>query len=201
MGLLDSFWGIMLPFMAHASTIFFFSQYLLSIPKDIVDAGRVDGASEYGIFFRFIVPIMKPAFSAMAILGGHEQLEQLPLAHLVLRSGKKYVLSIGLNTLLTPYGNNYDILIAGACFSIIPLLILFFYSEVLHRRHDHGQCQRLMTLGGVLLVTISDVAKRAKVSRSTVSRVLNNQMHHIREETRQSSAQSRRGSSITSPTE
>ena len=59
MGLLDSMWGIVLP-LAHATTIFFFRQFLVSIP-DIVDAGRVDGASEYGIFFRLIV-LMKPAF-------------------------------------------------------------------------------------------------------------------------------------------
>lgn len=129
MGLLDSFWGIILPFMAHASTIFFFRQYLLSIPKEIVDAGRVDGASEYGIFFRLILPIMKPAFSAMAILVGMNSWNNFLWPMLVLRSGKKYVLSIGLNTLLTPYGNNYDILIAGACFSVIPLLILFSFTQ------------------------------------------------------------------------
>lgn len=129
MGLLDSFWGIVLPFMAHASTIFFFRQFLLSIPQDIVDAGRVDGASEYGIFFRLIIPIMKPAFAAMAILVGMHSWNNFLWPLLVLRSGKKYILAIGLNTLLTPYGNNYDILIAGACFSVIPLLILFAFTQ------------------------------------------------------------------------
>lgn len=129
MGLLDSFWGIMLPFLAHASTIFFFRQFLTSLPRDIVDAGRVDGASEYGIFFRLVVPIMKPAFSAMAILVGMHSWNNFLWPMLVLRSGQKYTLAIGLNTLLTPYGNNYDILIAGACFSIIPLLILFSFTQ------------------------------------------------------------------------
>jgi arabinosaccharide transport system permease protein len=129
MRLLDSVWGILLPFLAHASTIFFFRQFLVSIPKDIVDAGRVDGASEYGIFFRLIVPIMKPAFSAMAILVGMNSWNNFLWPLLVLRSGKKYTLAIGLNTLLTPYGNNYDILIAGACFSIIPLFLLFLFAQ------------------------------------------------------------------------
>ena len=129
MGLLDSVWGIMLPFLAHATTIFFFRQFLTSIPRDIVDAGRVDGASEYGIFLRLIVPLMKPAFSAMAILVGMNSWNNFLWPMLVLRSGQKYTLAIGLNTLLTPYGNNYDILIAGSCFSIIPLLILFLSAQ------------------------------------------------------------------------
>lgn len=129
MGLLDSIWGIMLPYLAHATTIFFFRQFLTSIPKDIVDAGRVDGASEYGIFFRVVVPLMKPAFSAMAILVGMNSWNNFLWPMLVLRSGQKYTLAIGLNTLLTPYGNNYDILIAGSCFSIIPVVILFLSAQ------------------------------------------------------------------------
>ncbi len=129
MGLLDSIWGIMLPYLAHATTIFFFRQYLTSIPRDIVDAGRVDGASEYGIFFRLVVPLMKPVMSAMAILVGMNSWNNFLWPMLVLRSGQKYTLAIGLNTLLTPYGNNYDILIAGACFSITPVLILFLSAQ------------------------------------------------------------------------
>lgn len=129
MGLLDSIWGVMLPFLAQVTTIFFFRQYLAGIPKDIVDAGRVDGATEYGIFFRLILPIMKPAMSAMAILVGMGSWNNFLWPMLVLRSGEKYTLAIGLNTLLTPYGNNYDILIAGSCFSIIPILILFLCAQ------------------------------------------------------------------------
>ena len=68
MGLIDTYTGIVLPGITSASTVFFFRQYLLGIPKDLISAGRIDGASEYGIFFRIIIPIMKPAFAAMAIL-------------------------------------------------------------------------------------------------------------------------------------
>lgn len=69
-GMMDSYVSVVLPFLAHASTIFFFRQYLLGLPKSLIEAGRIDGATEYGIFFKLIVPIMKPAFSAMAILNG-----------------------------------------------------------------------------------------------------------------------------------
>ncbi|MFA9463978.1 MAG: carbohydrate ABC transporter permease [Velocimicrobium sp.] len=125
MGLNNTYAGIILPFMANASTIFFFRQYLSGIPKEIISAGRVDGATEYGIFIRLIFPIMKPAMAAMAILNGMTYWNNFLWPLLTLQESRKYTLPIGLNTLLTPYGNNYDLLIVGSCFSIIPIFILF----------------------------------------------------------------------------
>ena len=125
MGLIDTYTGIILPGITSASTIFFFRQYLTGIPRDLINAGRIDGASEYGIFFRIIIPIMKPAFAAMAILNTMGAWNNLLWPLLVLKSDTKFTLPIGLNTLLTPYGNNYDLLIVGSFFSVIPVLIIF----------------------------------------------------------------------------
>ena len=125
MGLDDSYAAVILPFLAQAMTIFFFRQYLVGIPREIVEAGRVDGVTEYGIFFRLVLPLMKPAMAAMAILNGMASWNNFLWPLLVLRSPEKYTLPIGLNTLLTPYGNNYSLLIVGAFFSLIPILLLF----------------------------------------------------------------------------
>ena len=125
MGLSDSYAAVLLPFLANAMTIFFFRQYLLGMPKEIIEAGRIDGATEYGIFFKLIMPIMKPSFAAMAILNGMNSWNNFLWPLLVLRSSDKYTLPIGLNTLVTPYGNNYDLLIVGSFFSVLPILILF----------------------------------------------------------------------------
>jgi arabinosaccharide transport system permease protein len=125
MGLADTYTVIALPFLASAVTIFFFRQYFLGIPKEILEAGRVDGVSEFGIFFRLVLPITKPAMAAMAILNGMLCWNNFLWPLLVLRSPEKFTLPIGLNTLLTPYGNNYELLIIGAFFSLIPILILF----------------------------------------------------------------------------
>lgn len=125
MGLSDSYAAVLLPFIANASTIFFFRQYLQGIPKEIIESGRIDGATEYGIFFKLIVPIMKPSFAAMAILNGMNSWNNFLWPLLILRSSSKYTLPIGLNTLITPYGNNYDLLIVGSFFSVLPILILF----------------------------------------------------------------------------
>lgn len=125
MGLIDSMWGIILPFAAAPLPIFFFRQYLSGIPKDFLDAARVDGCSEYGIFLRIILPLMKPAFAAMGIFVGMNSWNNFLWPLIVLSSKGKLTLSIGLQTLITPYGNNYDVLIAGAVFSVIPVIILF----------------------------------------------------------------------------
>lgn len=123
--MVNSYSAIILPGIANAGTIFFFRQYLRSIPKEIIQSGRVDGANEYAIYFRVIMPIMKPSFAAMAILNGMNSWNNLLWPFMVLGDENKFTLPIGLKTLLTPYGNNYDLLIVGSFFSIIPIFILF----------------------------------------------------------------------------
>ncbi|MWJ33715.1 MULTISPECIES: carbohydrate ABC transporter permease [Saccharibacillus] len=123
--LMNTYSAIILPGIASAATIFFFRQYLSGIPKEIIAAGRVDGASEYGIYWRLILPIMKPSFAAMAILNGMNSWNNFLWPFMVLSDERKYTLPIGLKTLLTPYGNNYDLLIVGSFFSIIPIFLLF----------------------------------------------------------------------------
>ena len=124
-GAADQYWIVVVPFLAQAVTIFFFRQYFLGIPREILEAGRIDGVTEFGIFFRLIIPIAKPAYPAMAILNGMQTWNNFLWPLLVLRSAEKFTLPIGLNTLLTPYGNNYELLIIGAFFSLIPILLLF----------------------------------------------------------------------------
>ncbi|MBT2764152.1 carbohydrate ABC transporter permease [Paenibacillus sp. ISL-20] len=125
LGLMNSYSAIVLPGIASAATIFFFRQYLRGVPKEMIAAGRVDGATEYGIYVRLILPVMKPSFAAMAILNGMNSWNNFLWPFMVLSDDSKYTLPIGLKTLLTPYGNNYDLLIVGSFFSIIPIFILF----------------------------------------------------------------------------
>lgn len=124
-GLADSYVMVVIPFLAAPVTIFFFRQYFLGIPHEMLEAGRVDGVTEFGIFFRLVVPIIRPALAAMAILNGMLAWNNFLWPLLVLRSAENFTLPIGLNTLLTPYGNNYELLIIGSFFSMIPILILF----------------------------------------------------------------------------
>lgn len=139
--LMDSMWGIILPAMAGPMPIFFFRQYLSGLPRDFVDAARVDGCSEYGIFFRVILPLMRPSLASMGIFIGMNSWNNFLWPMIVLRSSDKLTLPIGLNSLITPYGNNYEVLIAGAVFSVVPIIILF----VAFQKHFIAG----MTAGGV----------------------------------------------------
>lgn len=123
--MIDTYWGIILPFIAQALPIFFFRQYMSGLPHDFVDAGRVDGCTEYGIFFRIMMPLSVPSFAAMGILVGMNSWNGFLWPLIVLRSQSKLTLPLGLASLLTPYGNNYAVLIAGSVMAIIPILILF----------------------------------------------------------------------------
>lgn len=123
--LIDTMAGVIMPGICSASTIFFFRQYMIGLPKELLDAGRIDGATEYGICIKIMLPITKPAFAAMSILCAMGAWNNVLWPMLVYRSADKFTLPIGLNTLLTPYGNNYDVLIAGSMFGIIPVFIVF----------------------------------------------------------------------------
>ncbi|MTK06943.1 MAG: carbohydrate ABC transporter permease [Hungatella sp.] len=123
--LIDTTAGVILPGLCSASTIFFFRQYMVSLPKELLDAGRIDGATEFGICVKIMMPLTKPAFAAMGILCAMGSWNNMLWPMMVYRSSHQFTLPIGLNTLLTPYGNNYDLLIAGSMFAILPVLIVF----------------------------------------------------------------------------
>jgi len=129
MKLMNTYQGVILPFVVSPIGIFFFRQYATGIQKDYIDAGRIDGCTEYGIFFKIIAPLMKPAYSAMAILLSMRSWNDFVWPLIVLRTNKMFTIPIGLAGLLTPYGNNYDLLLSGAILAIIPVIIVFIFNQ------------------------------------------------------------------------
>ena len=129
MGLMDNFWGAFLPFLVAPLPIFFFRQYAIGLPKDFMDAARVDGCTEIGMYFRIMMPLMAPAFSSMAILQALFSWNNFLWPLIVLRTNEKLTLPIGLATTLTPYGNNYNILIAGSVLAIVPILAFYVFFQ------------------------------------------------------------------------
>ena len=125
LNMIDTTWGVVLPGVCGAGTIFFFRQYMRTLPKELMEAGRIDGVSEYGICIKIMLPLVKPAFASQAILLSMNSWNNLLWPMLVYRTATKFTLPVYLNGLLSPYGNNYDILIAGSMFSIVPVFIVF----------------------------------------------------------------------------
>ncbi|WP_460415741.1 carbohydrate ABC transporter permease [Planifilum fimeticola] len=127
--LVDTYWGVIVPFAVSPFAVFFFRQYAVSLPRDLLDAARIDGCSEFGIYLRIMSPLMIPAFGAMGILQALHSWNNFLWPLVVLRTDEMFTLPIGLAGLLTPYGNNYDVLISGAVLTVIPIIILFFFFQ------------------------------------------------------------------------
>ncbi|MCL7747687.1 carbohydrate ABC transporter permease [Halalkalibacter alkaliphilus] len=129
LNLVNTYTAVILPAIVAPVAVFFFRQYALGLPKELMDAARIDGCTEYGIFFRIMLPLMGPSLAAMAILQGLNSWNNFLWPLVVLRSNDMFTLPIGLATLLTPYGNNYDILLAGSVMTIVPIVILFIFFQ------------------------------------------------------------------------
>ncbi|HHT05355.1 MAG TPA: carbohydrate ABC transporter permease [Hydrogenispora sp.] len=127
--IIDTYTGVILPFAVPPFAVFFFRQFALGLPRDLLDAGRIDGCSEYGIYFRIMMPLMKPAFGAIIILQAMFSWNSLVWPLIALRSNERMTLPIGLSSLITPYGHNYDMLMAGAVLSVLPIIIIFIFNQ------------------------------------------------------------------------
>lgn len=127
--LINTVGGVVFPFMVAPVAIFFFRQYVAGLPRELMESGRIDGCTEFGIFIRIMVPLMKPAFGAMTILLAMQNWNSFVWPLIVLRDSNKFTLTIGIASLINPYSANYDVMIAGSVVAILPILILFLFNQ------------------------------------------------------------------------
>jgi ABC-type glycerol-3-phosphate transport system permease component len=123
---IDTLWPLIVPGVANAFGIFFMRQYMLSVPDELLDAARVDGASEPAIFLRVVLPITMPGLASLGIIFFMFKWNDFlwPLA--VLRSDSVHTLPVMLYSLQGPPGRTaFDVLMAGSVVSVVPMLILF----------------------------------------------------------------------------
>ncbi len=127
--LTDSYFGVIMPYLVPPFMVFFFRQYVLGLPKELLEAGRIDGCTDYGVFFRIMVPIMIPAFGAMTILSCMNSWNNLLWPLIVLSTNEKFTIPIGMGTTITPYGNAFDVLMPGAVMAVVPIVILYLFAQ------------------------------------------------------------------------
>ncbi len=122
----DTPWPLIVPWAANAFGIFFMRQYMLSIPDEILDAARVDGASEPRIFLRIVLPVCKPALVSLGIIVFIASWNNFLWPLVVLPSPHNWTLPLVLRSLQGPPGRTpYDVLMAGSVVSTLPLVIGF----------------------------------------------------------------------------
>lgn len=127
--LLNTYLGVILPFVVSPIAIFFFKQYASGLPKELVDAARIDGCTEYGIYNKIMLPLMRPALGAMTILLALNSWNLFLWPLIVMRTNQMLTLPVGLSSLLSPYGNNYAALMSGSVLSILPVMIVFLLNQ------------------------------------------------------------------------
>jgi multiple sugar transport system permease protein len=124
-GWLDSYWGLIAPGAVSTFGIFFLRQYMLSIPDDLLDAARIDGASEFRIFWQVVLPLARPALAATGI-GTFTYAWNDWFWPLVITSSEQLrVLPLGLALFVTKNKVVWDILFAGSVLVTLPVLIVF----------------------------------------------------------------------------
>ena len=133
LGLIGTQWPLILPaFWGGAFGTFLLRQYFLTIPRDLVDAARMDGASLFDIFWRVYMPLSKPAVAALSIFVFKDAWNDLlhPLIYLP-TDMQKTTLTVGLAFFQQQLqaGGKFTVLMAGAFLSIVPLLIIFFIAQ------------------------------------------------------------------------
>jgi arabinosaccharide transport system permease protein len=127
--MMNTYFGVVIPYLVPPFMIFFFRQYCLGIPRELMEAGRIDGCSDYGIFWRIMVPILIPAFGAMTILSCMNSWNNLLWPMIILQSETKHTIPIGMGTTITPYGNAYDVLMPGAVMAVVPIVVIYLFAQ------------------------------------------------------------------------
>jgi len=124
-GWLDTYWAIIIPGAVSAFGAFFMRQSMLAVPNELIDAARIDGASDWGIFWRIGLPLSRGALSVLAVLVFLGSWNDYLWPLIVLRTTEKFTYPVGLATLIGLYKVEYGMILAGAFLATLPILILF----------------------------------------------------------------------------
>ncbi|MCY2931352.1 MAG: carbohydrate ABC transporter permease [Planctomycetota bacterium] len=130
LGLVDTYAPLVIPaFLGTPFYVFLFRQFFLTVPRELIEAARVDGASELRIWSRLVMPLSLPVIATVALfsfLGAWNDFLG-PLIYLADES--KYTLSLGLAMYRTQYGSEYGQMMAVATLMVVPILVLFFFTQ------------------------------------------------------------------------
>jgi len=126
MGLVNTYLGVMIPGLASISGIFLIRQYALSIPDELLDAARVDGASERWIFRAVVLPLLLPILVTLAVFTFLGVWNDFLWPLIVLTDDRNYTLPVALANLSGEHYQDTELMMAGSLVTLQPTLVLFF---------------------------------------------------------------------------
>ena len=129
LGLLNSYFGIILPGMASIFGIFLIRQYLQSIPDSLLEAARIDGASDFMIYWRIILPLARPVLVTLALFTFMGTWNDFLWPLIVMTREEMYTLPVALANLLGEHLLDLELMMAGSVVTIMPVLIVFMFLQ------------------------------------------------------------------------
>jgi len=130
LGLVNSFLPLILPtFFGNPFFIFLLRQFMLQIPADISEAARIDGANEFQIMYRIILPLARPALVVVGLLAGVNAWNDFLGPLIYLQNDKLYTLSLGLTFFKTMHGIQFNLLMAASCLVVLPVIVVFLFFQ------------------------------------------------------------------------
>jgi len=134
-GWINTYWGIMFPGLISAFGIFLIRQFMSGVPDELLDAGRIDGVSEFGLYWRIALPQIKPAMAALCIFTflGNWNAFLWPL--IVIQTGQMRTLPVGIALFSGEAGSVWHLIMASSALAVLPVLAIF---AVLQRQIIEG---------------------------------------------------------------
>jgi multiple sugar transport system permease protein len=129
LGWLDSLWAIIVPSAGGAFGVFFLRQFFSTLPRELEEAAIIDGANQWVVFSRVVLPLSRPALATLAVLSFLTNWNDFLWPIFVLFSANNLTLPAGLSTLQNAATTNYPLIMAGAVIASVPAIILFVIAQ------------------------------------------------------------------------
>lgn len=131
-GLINSLWSLIIPRIATAVGIFYLRQYIIDVPDEMIEAARIDGCKDFGIFWKIVVPIIKPALASWASITVIARWNDFFWPLLFLNKNSKYTLMVSVSMLPVSDGlaTPWPIILAGTTLVIIPAILFYLIMQM-----------------------------------------------------------------------
>jgi multiple sugar transport system permease protein len=133
--LINSLWSLIIPRIATAVGIFYLRQYILEVPDELLEAARIDGCKDFGIFMRIVVPIIKPALASWASITMIARWNDFFWPLLFLNKNTKYTLMVSVAMLPVSDGlaTPWQVILAGTTLVILPSIVLYLIMQMFQK--------------------------------------------------------------------
>ncbi|MDR4938866.1 carbohydrate ABC transporter permease [Rossellomorea marisflavi] len=124
-GLYDNLWGLIIPSINTATGIFMFRQFFMTVPDDLLEAARIDGANEGRIFFRLMLPIAKPIIITLAIFSFQWRWNDYIWPLIVISDPNKYTIQVAIRSIVGADNIDWVLLLSASVISLLPMVLLY----------------------------------------------------------------------------